>query len=176
MVISPEILQTPGCQERYERCLANGCSPVLAEMLALRSFPGVRTNTTILKGIGTDDGLVGAPPDFAAEIRDAADRNGVSRQGKRWFGGLANHPFDPRAWVSDTHDIKTLAEERGYAVRGAITVPARPLDEEPPPPPRVARDLLDQETDRRIAQDPGLAAKDRRELLEETADLVGPPI
>jgi hypothetical protein len=157
----------PYRQARYQAMLAAGESPVLAEMLASRTFPGIRTGSALMRGVATDDGL--GDTDTGDMIRAAADRNGVSRAGKRWIGGLGKSWDDPACWVSDEHDVRAVARERGYAVSGAVNVAG--LSEVPdPPPPVVAQDIVDDEIGRRTAIDPGLKERDIRELREEVRE------
>lgn len=160
-------------QARYDRCIANGCTPALAEMLALKKFPGVRTGGALMRGVATDDGL--GEGMVADRLRAEADRRGVSRAGKRWVGGLAAYPGDPRAWVGDEHDVRALARERNYAVSGAVNVEGR--DSGPPPPPvRVAPDIVAEEIRQRTAMDPALAHRDQRELAEQITDEMALPM
>jgi hypothetical protein len=153
-------------QAHYLRCLLNGCSFELARMLAEKRFPGIKTGAALMKGVAVDDGLgEGAVAD---RLRAMADRAGVDRSGKRWVGGLAAYPGDPRAWVSDEHDVRVLARERGYAVDGAIHVDGPPPDQGPPPPPvPVAPDIVAEEIMHRAAEDPDLVRRDPREVYEQ---------
>lgn len=154
-------------QARYDEMIARGESPTLAEMLAARTFPGIRSSARLMRGVAVDDGLRDHP--CADMIRAAADRAGISRAGKRWVGGLANRWDDPRAWVSDEHDVRAIAHERGYAVSGAFNV-AGPSEVPELPPPQVAQDIVEDEVRRRTEIDPGLNFRNPAELREEVRD------
>jgi hypothetical protein len=157
-------------QAYYQRLLANGTSERLAEMLASRVFPGIKTGSQLLRGNHMDDGLSDLPPSVANAIRKAADRNGVSRAGKRWLGTLATDgPYDPRAWISEEHDVHVLAEERDLNVDGLVKI-SRGEPDAPPPPVPVAADIVEQEIARRLAVDPGQAGRDHRELQEQVTE------
>ena len=41
------------CKALYRKCLANGCAPTLAEMLALQEAPGAMTDRELFQGMGT---------------------------------------------------------------------------------------------------------------------------
>jgi hypothetical protein len=157
-------------QAYYQRLLANGTSERLAEMLASRTFPGIKTGSQLLRGNHVDDGLSSFPPSVADAIRKAADRNGVSRAGKRWMGTLATDgPYDPRAWIGEEHDVHVLAEERDLNVDGLVNI-SRGEPDAPPPPVPVAANIVDQEIARRVAADPSQAVRDLREFREQVTE------
>lgn len=155
-------------QARYDRLIANGCTERLADMLAARTGPAIKSGSKFMRNIAHDDGLTDIHPSMARQIREAADRAGVSRAGKRWDGGLASHPFDPRAWVSDEHDVRDLAHERGLEVHGLINVEG-PGVPEPPPPTPLAPDIVREEVAIQL-QNPENRGRDPRELAEQVID------
>jgi hypothetical protein len=145
--------------QHYDRCIANGCSPALAEMLAARKFPGVRgTDRAFLQGLHAEeeDGTLLA-------YRRDAEAAGVSTTGKKYISGLADRPGDPRAWVSGLDDVRSVLAERGWGCTGALSVPGDPVEPVAATPGVVASDLVAREVRERIEADPSLAP--RREAL-----------
>ncbi len=160
---------TKAQREHYDECISNGCSPALAEVLALQQPPSlVGTDSQWLQGANL------APHDrIEAAGRKALQRRGVSTTGKQHISQLGP-PTDPTSYVGSLGELKSECERRGLsAVRaGKEIVKAR--QRKPKPEVAVAADILEREASRAIAADPGLAAKPRQEVKEMVEDKIRP--
>ncbi len=151
----------PVIQERYEQMLADGVSPLLADMLAHQRPPRGKDNTSWLaansRAIGGGDL---APP--VREHHEAMARAaGVSIDGKVYMPGLArrNMPGDPMAWVTDHSEYKRRLEDRGDGWSdGTQSVKARD-DFAPTPDIEVAPDLVEERACQMIENNPDLLHK-----------------
>lgn len=108
----------------YWDCRINGCSRTLAEMLALQQAPCLKTDATFLAGVGMGSQFSHSPMeehigDSYVRMARSVDPD-FSPKGKVYLRGMAAYPGDPRAWVSDRHDIKAACEERNWTVSGAV--------------------------------------------------------
>jgi hypothetical protein len=134
----------------YDRCIANGCSPRLAELLASRTFPGVRgTDREFLRGLHAAE-----EDDTVRDYRREAEALGVSTSGKKYLSTLAIRPGDPRAWVSGLDDVRAVLAERGWGCRGAIEVEPRLRDTPPEEAPAIAPGLIAEGVRDRLEEDP----------------------
>ncbi len=163
----------PVVQAHYEECIRNGCSPTLAEVLATRSFPGVRgTDRSFMQGRHLDGSqFEGTPPGVGRDYVAKALAAGVNPTGKFYSGPLARFPADPRAWIDSLSDVRRIAEERNLSVQGAITREATPADPLPGSsgPYRVADEIVNEHVAQRLASDPDAARRPRDELRHEIA-------
>lgn len=141
-----------GVRAWYDEMVASGESPTMAAMFATQRGPAVQ---------GTDSEFMRREHDRMSSMeerqRDAivevARRAGINTHGKCYNGQLGKYN-DPHAWVSTTSDVRKVAEEKGFTVKGAVNVKGP----EPMPPEKVslASDVLDGlEAKARIA-DPSL--------------------
>ena len=114
---------TPEQKRHYEKCLAEGTSPVLAEMFALALPPGCNTDAVFLNDNRHEeqfkDGRVRA-------FRDRAEKQGVSTNGKVYTGSLARFPGDPMAWVDGRGDVAKICRQRGWNCEGTVAVKGDP--------------------------------------------------
>ncbi len=159
--------------ERFRECLQNGCSPILAELLATRSFPGVRgTDRSFMQGRHLDGSqFEGTPPGVGRDYVAKALAAGVNPAGKYYSGPLARFPGDPQAWVDSLADVRRIAEERNLSVQGAIHREATVADPVPGSsgPYRVAPEIVAEHMADRLAADPAAARIPRDELQHEIA-------
>jgi hypothetical protein len=169
------ISDDPRVQEHYERCLANGCSHNLAEMLALKTFPGSKgTDRSFMQGRYHKTGgaqFEALPESIRQEYMRKAERAGVNPTGKWYSGGLARFPADPMAWVDGLSDVKRVAEARGAEVSGAVDIePPRYRDLAQPRPYQVAPDLVAARVSERLAEGDAAAVQDpeRRQGLADS--------
>jgi hypothetical protein len=158
------VSRDPEVQARYERLLANGESHGIAEVLATRSFPGVKTDATF--NVGRCNGnQFESQPGLGDFYRGVAAEHGVSVTGKTYLSQLAEFPGDPRAWVSSRGEVAAVCEERGYSCDGAVNVaPADPGRFARPDGPEVADDIIDDCVDDFLESDPSadpMAARER---------------
>jgi hypothetical protein len=165
----PIISDDPGEQARYEAMRDSGQSHNMAEMLACRAVPGIRTDSTFMRGSHV------APVN--PKIREVARKAGVVTDGKKYLGQLARYEGDPQAWVSGRGDIQRVCERNGWGCEGAVSVKAPPLEGiKRDGPYRPADDIVQAAMDREIAKDPGLAStpQKRAELFEATRERISP--
>lgn len=122
---------------RYHAMREAGESHNMAEMLALRTFPGVRgTDSVFMQGTHCQD-------DPIDQYRYAvAQASGVDTSGKRYLPSLAAYPNDPQAWVSGLDDVARVCSARGYNCHGALEYSAPAPTEPPPPDPKIAPDIV----------------------------------
>lgn len=150
-------------QVAYFKMRILGQSHRMAEMLATRSFPGIRgTDSTFMSGSHMQDGLLdGVRQRMAAQA-------GVDTNGRRYIAGLARFPGDPEAWVSGLSDVKRICSDRGWNCHGAFEYEAPEPWSPPAPDVPVAEDIVQE----RVSAE--LAVYDRREitprLVEEVTD------
>lgn len=105
-------------QVSYWKMRKNGQSHNMAEMLATRSFPGVKTDAVFNEGkFSGDTGRIGPQELWRIQQAEAA---GVSTTGKWYCSGLAEFPGDPTAWVSDRGDVLRVAREKNMTVHGYV--------------------------------------------------------
>jgi hypothetical protein len=165
------ISDDPEVQSAYEAMVAAGESHSIAELLALRTFPGIKgTDAVFMEGRKLDGSQFQGQDLVASHHLKKARDAGVNPVGKHYLGGLADHPGDPRAWVSGLGDVRRVCEERGWSCDGAVKVDAPKYADGYVPPDRYAPadDLVEAEVRARIADDPA-RANFRGELKHEVA-------
>jgi hypothetical protein len=163
---------TPAVQEHYQRCLQEGCSPRLAEMLALSCPPQAKTDSTFLAGHCNGSQFQDTPY-LGDEYARVARAHGQNPKGKVYLSSLAAFPGDPEAWVSSRADVQRVIEKRNWSCEGSIQVRSR-NDLPPPPVPVVASDIVDEVVADRIAQNPELLHMDSGELRHEVIQQIKP--
>ena len=151
---------TSSQQQHYDECIANGCAPRLAEMLALRQFPYSRTDREFLAGHCNGSQFEGKE-ELGNRFRKAAKKAGVNTAGKVYLHQLAASPCDPKAWVSDRSDVKRVLKERGWSADGMVQH-KEPL-RDPTPDIPIAADIVETYTQKEMAKDPGQNRKKVRE-------------
>ncbi len=105
-------------QARYENMRLAGESHNMAEILATRSYPGIKTDAIFNEGkFSGSDGRIDTEQTW---LRAQAEAAGVSTAGKWYCRGLASFPGDPTAWVGDRGDVLRIARERGMKVHGYV--------------------------------------------------------
>lgn len=114
-------------QVRYWRMRLEGESHSMAEMLATRTFPGVKTDAIFNEGkfSGQSTGECDARGTW---LRAQAEAAGVSTTGKWYCSGLADFPGDPTAWVDSRGDVLRIAEAKNMTVRGYVEHKAHETD------------------------------------------------
>lgn len=164
---------SPAAQQRYRDNIAQGMTPNLAEMLALRKAPRVMTDAVFFEGRGTLDKQFGEKDELRQldELIAAAKSHGYTPNPNDVYeDGLADFFGDPKAFVSPsggmTH-VRRVLEEKGVGCQGAFSLKSRPLDNEPEHC-RLAPDLVAEQVEQMMQLDPELRFKaDPRELAEE---------
>lgn len=156
------VSQDPRVQLRYEEMVASGQSHNMAEMLACRAFPGLRTDAEFLKGKCNGNEFEDQPGlgnFYAAE----AARHGVNHVGKTYVSGLARYPGDPEAWISGRGDAERICRERGWGCEGSVNVATQ--EREARADVKLSPDLVDDEVNDIMAMDPGMRRSDVAEKV-----------
>jgi hypothetical protein len=148
----PRISKDAKVQAAYAAMRRAGESHTLAEMLALKRFPGVKSDSVWNEGRCNGNQFEKCPA-LGDHYRRVAESEGVSIVGKTYLSGLADYPGDPRAWVSDRHDVLAIAKERNYTCRGYVEHEGH--DVEPMPDVPIAPELVEREVAEILAADPG---------------------
>jgi hypothetical protein len=154
-------------QDHYKKVLALGHGERWALLCALQQPPGTRgTDRAFQQGRLDGNWLDELPARQAKKMVREAKEAGINISGKQYVSGLANKlgHCDPRAWVSDLSDVRSVARDRNLTVAGAVTVEGREL---PPKKvglnPRIARELAKRE----MAASPGLPMRAALERVKE---------
>jgi hypothetical protein len=120
---------------RYQQMVRNGVKPILAEMLALQSPPGVKTDATYFRNARDVAHLVAEEPEYALPVLQKAKSLGYKpRASDVYEPGLAKFPGDPAAFVPQTGGrahIKKVLERRGWGASGTVTTKARQPERDP---------------------------------------------
>ena len=166
MKLPHEIANAPGwVQAHYVSMIEDGQDSKFAEMCALMQPPGTgQSERAFMEGRNNGEWLNKLPRPQAMRMLKAAREAGVDPAGKYYFGGIADKRgiFDPKAWVSDAHDVKRVAEERGLDVEGSVKhrSSGRPADKNQDVP--LAADIVKRETAHELLKDPSLSKKEAR--------------
>lgn len=156
------VINCPKARAHYDLCISNGCGPRLAEVLALRAFPAIRTDATFNRGRCNGNQFEDTPG-LGNTYKAVADEAGVSVTGKTYLSGLAEYPGDPEAWVSDRGDVLRVAKKKGMKVSGDVNYV--PPEREPSPDVPIASDILRREVDAYLELDPGARVEDVEERV-----------
>jgi hypothetical protein len=161
----PVIDDDPAIQDAYVAMRENGQSHKMAEMLATRSAPGLKTDTRFAARLD-------ANADVPARYRRMAKAAGVVTDGKQYMRQLAAFPGDPQAWVGGSDDVKRVCKHRGWGCDGAVDM--KPVVKETPDdkPYTVAESIVDQEMALLSTKDYGMVStpKKRKALREYTRE------
>lgn len=135
------VSQNFDAQVNFWLMLLKGESRSMAEMLATRSFPGLKTDSIFNEGkFSSDSGQIGQEQLWLQKQAEAA---GVSTNGKWYCRGLASYPGDPTAWVGDRGDVLRVAREKNMTVQGYVEHKGHEVD--PGGDVAIASDLVDSE-------------------------------
>lgn len=125
-------------QSVYDSARANGCSPQLAEMLALRAAPRIMTdavafgNKHYMSGRGANP-FEGLPAQVVKRIKAKLKKAGVDWRAKKYVSQLARHGegiATPEAWIEPTrYAMKKALQARGAGAEvGMVTVKPADID------------------------------------------------
>ena len=131
---------TAAQQRHYDECLANGCSPGLAEMFALQAPPMSNSDREFL--------------------------HDTHETGKKYISQIARFPNDPRALVSSRGEVQKICEQNGWGCEGAVTTKVNDLGREPPAEVGLAEHLVEKYATEAVAKHPELALKPAEEVRE----------
>ncbi len=168
----PTISDDPYIQGRYVMMRQSGESHSIAEMLATRTFPGVKgTDAVFMEGrkLGGQQFEKDAP-NIGPHHLALAEAAGVNVTGKYYSGTLARFPGDPRAWISGLGDVRRIAEERQIGAVGAVSIDAPKYTDGYVPPERYKVDdsIVAERVDDIIGERP-VSPKQMEELKETVA-------
>lgn len=168
----PQVSSDADVQARYEAMRKRGESHAMAEMCAFRKAPGLNgTDTGFLKGKLLNHGIENN--EFGDEMRRKARKAGISIDGKVYNPQMARRGLgvrDPRAWISDTTDIRRYCEQTGAGCSGAVNI--KGSEPEPPQQIRLAEDIIQEKMQQYLLKDPSKAAN-LMELREEIIEKHG---
>lgn len=146
------------------------------EMLNARQPPGTKgTDRAFLQDRHDECGFTEGPEWLKNMVVERAHAAGIKTYGKVYAPGLCNSlgPQDPRAWISDTHEFRKVAEERNLTCQGAVEHKGREV--EPPKDVQLAPHLLKKIDDDYGRQDPNWKKKHPQERKEAIIDCHGAP-
>lgn len=155
----PVVSSDPDIQVSYLRMRVEGESHNMAEMLATRSFPGVKTDSIFNEG--KFSGAAGRIDAEEVWLRKQAESAGVSTAGKWYCRGLASFPGDPTAWVGDRGDVLRIAQEKNLTVHGYVEHKGHEVD--PGGDLAIDPEIVDSEVADILDSNPGARAEDVRE-------------
>lgn len=159
----PVVSSNPHVQAAYMEMRRNGESHNLAEMLAFRRAPDIRTDSTFLAGTPVDDDPI------VRRWRAEAEAEGVNTTGAVYFSKIAEYPGDPKAFVRGRGDIVRRCEELNRELRldGRLVVPLR--DEPPAPEPDIDPDSIADRLEHHFDANPGMEEEcvAKPEMLKE---------
>lgn len=157
-------------QQEYERLVAEGCEPWIAEMRASRSFPQV----TVRNGTAYDRGRSCHAPESKGarflyeQTKKISERlkPGCTSGHKHYNASLAEFVGDPRAWVSDANDAMRVVKARNLNIEdGCLKNTASAKD--PEPEVALSEKLIKENIVREVMHDPGLAEPKKLKKLRE---------
>lgn len=160
--ITQDLAEDEVALARYLKMRNEGVAVVWAMMNACRKASGTK---------GTDRAFdehararMDSMPKWQQEAYlKRAKEAGIATQGKFHCSGLGP-PDDPKAWVSDTHDILQVCKERNYSCEGHVNYQGTQVA---PPRKEMADDLVDEMVQYECQENPGLGKKvqsSRKEL------------
>ena len=168
------VSSNPAIQARYEEMRRAGESHNIADVLAHKTGPGLRTDAIFNEGkFSGDAGRIDAEQTW---LRGQSEAAGVSTTGKWYCRGLADFPGDPTAWVGDRGDVVRIASEKNMRVHGYVE--HTPVEREPVADVAVGKDIIDDCVEILMSENPLLsleAAQDRAVSLR-TGDVDSHPL
>ncbi len=115
----------------YQQAIANGASPILADLFASRKPPGVKgTERAYMEGKNNNEDLNKMHKPLRDDLLETARKAGVSVSGKTYCSGLARFAHDPEAWVSGRDEVAAKCKANGWDCKGNVnyTPPDPPED------------------------------------------------
>jgi hypothetical protein len=169
-----------GAGAHYAECIRNGCTPRMAEMLAMRQAPRGMTDDVYMAGMQKIGTTLDKLNRFDRErMLGEARKHGYTIKGSEVYEpGVARFPMDPKAMFDHGRglgDMKKLLEKRGVESHGHFTTKGR--NDKPPERQKhqLHPRLVKRHLQRMVKDDPSLALKNRRELVESIIDKHGSP-
>lgn len=161
-------------ERHYQACIANGCSPALADMLASQQAPGLQTDTRRAAGHGTLRDQLGSQTE---DVVKAAQKRGFTPGYNMVYNSnLAQYHGDPLAFCP-SHDIashmKKVAKKRGHALvsdDGKVKVKRREAEQPIEKKVKLAPSLVKSELRKLAKANPEIArapSQVKRELCRQ---------
>lgn len=166
MTTIEQVSDDPYIQAFYEVLIEDGVSPSLADTLAHRKFPGIKTDATHFAGKWHKDQFEGSQ--YGRVVRKIAERKGVSTVGKIYHHSLARYPGDPEAWVDSRGDIARICKERGWGCEGEVKVQREDFDAHPREKYELAPEVVERYVREGVREDPGIAGN--KQKIEKLKD------
>jgi hypothetical protein len=168
----------------YVGLLDKGQSESMAEILTVRQAPGLRTEASesaarnqARGGSTLADQFRGAENLLEYRVAQAKKQGYTPNATDYYDSSVARFPGDKRAWLSGQQsagDVKRdIASHGGGMMKGGDVTLAPETDVAPTPPKKLNERIVSRIEQRMVAEDPGLATKDRRELRESIKDKHG---
>jgi len=154
-------------QDHYVRMIEDGQTPAFAEMCALQQPPGTKgTDRAFQQGRLDGNWLDDMPVHQAQRIVREAKAAGIDISGKQYVSGLADKRghMDPLAWVSDTSDVKKVAQARNLTVSGAVNHQGH---EQAPKKKALSKSLEKRLAKEEMAKNPRLGRREAGEVVRE---------
>ena len=165
-------------QAIYEQALSNGCTPRMAEMLAVRRVRIGITDTKYLAGFKMLGDELG--PEHLRQVVGEARKRGYQPQASDvYLPNMARFPGDPQAFVSPSEGRSKI--ERVAAMRGMVkdgrglsfkhrSPEQDPMDSAPP----IAEDLVQREVRELVRENPEAAREPISKLRQRVIEKRGP--
>lgn len=160
----PIVSARPDIQHRYVDLRLAGESHSFAEILATRSFPGIKTDAVFNEGKFSGQSTGECRP-HGTWLRQQAEAAGVSTSGKWYCSGLASFPGDPTAWVDSRGDVLRIAREKNMTVKGYVEHQGYEVD--PGEDIDIAEDIIEDGVQDALRMDPGAKAEEVRDYLTQ---------
>ncbi len=151
---------------RYWAMRDDNQSHRMAFLLASQKFPATRTDVDFNRG-RVNGNQFEQTPDQGDHLKSMAEAAGVNTTGKWYCRGLADYLGDPTAWVSDRHDVLSVAKAKNLTVHGLVEHEGHEV--EAMPDIDVADDVMDMDLEWWQNQNPDLLRNEnsRAELRED---------
>lgn len=168
----------PGAIDMFETLIAQGESIEWAAMCACRQPPGAK-NTDRAFQQGQRRKMENMDPVNRRNMQAIAKRAGINTDGKYYMSSLGSYT-DPAAWVATADDVVTTAKKKNLTVEGVVNHRGIEKDVAPKQGPRLAPDIVERLAQEKLAKDPALRAKVKRqpkairELKEQVVEQHGP--
>lgn len=168
-------------QQLYDEAIANGCTPVLADMLASRKAPTAKTDREFFRD---------RPKTLAEQFRNPrtlqhyinkARKHGYNPSPNDYYdSSLARFAGDPEGFISPSGgrtQYKRTLQKRGWGAEdpnGLVNVAPAQFTPDPPPDLPLSNELIDESVTEMLAANPDLQTKPRVELEQMAVEKHGP--
>lgn len=151
----PLVSSNPLVQAAYEKMRGEGQSHNMAEMLATRSLPGLRTAATFIKKRKQQ-----RQPKWPAWYYAKARAAGIDPDAHVYEPQLARHACDLEAWIKEPDDIRRICAKNQWSVESDdVNYKCTPIEapaDIDTKPYEAADDLVEKEVREIGKRDPGL--------------------